>query len=401
MIKKIFTSCFIIACSVFIYAYSVVPEQYSTPEQYGDVLIFSQTTGSELYAVDRQTKRDVWVWSSGKRSIRTKPTIVGDIAYIWAGNTTDDSRACAVNCKTGKSIWETPDAGWTFQSATICGDIVLFPVEADYNEVHAFNRKTGKRMWVQDDCKMILSYGQTVLVSREKDTQIAMLDVITGKEYFKTGFTDEKYNEPQGFCSTDGVAVVGGEGGIIALNIPSKKVLWKKSTVGRKWVSSVHKDVLYLLLGWTLTGSDKKSPQMLEMWSLADGKQINQIELNTGSGTYFPPIVFDTVIVVASGGSLIGVDSKTSQELWNIDTGGVYQIEKGIDSVYLGLTGPNLWQVEAKTGKILWSYGKRTEQENPTIPHKNRFLTMLPYITVAIVVVIIAIIILRMKKRHI
>ncbi len=355
MIKKIAILCLIFAYAAAIYAYSVVPEQYSTPEQYGDALIFSQRTGSELYAVDRQTKRDVWVWSSGERCIRTKPTIVGDVAYIWAGNTSDDSRACAINCKTGKSIWETPDSGWAFRSAEAFGDIVLFPVESYNNEIHAYERKTGKWLWTEKNCRMILLHKQTVLATKKRDTLVAMLDIKTGKELFGTEFKNEEFGEPQGSCNDAGVAVIGGVGGLIALNIPEKKVIWKRET-GVKRVPVISGDALYLLLGWT-SQELASNPQAIEICSLDTGREINRFELNTDSGTYFPALIFDSVIVVASGGSLIGIDSKALKEVWKLDVGVLYQIEKGIDSVYLGLGGPNLWQVDAKTGKILWSYG--------------------------------------------
>src|SRR5688572_28405060 len=78
--------CLLVICRASLYGISVIPEQYTAPARFGNLLLFSQRTGSELYAIEAKSKRDVWVWSSDRRSVRTRPTVVNGKAYIWAGN---------------------------------------------------------------------------------------------------------------------------------------------------------------------------------------------------------------------------------------------------------------------------------------------------------------------------
>lgn len=338
------------------YALSIIPEQYSAPGIHENLLIFSERTGSELYAVDITTKKDAWVWSCGRRSIRTQPTIVDGIAYIWAGNVMKNSRACAVNCETGKSVWETPAGGWTFSPASVVGDVVLFSVAAQYDEIWAFHRKTGKRLWVQEGFNLLLVHSNIVLTTSNADTRLALLDAQTGKSHFETAMTEEEYAETQADCDTNGVAIIGSRGVLLSLDIPNKKVLWRKDTQNQKWIPTIHEDSIYLVAGYPLT---KETRQEIQVRSLQDGAMQNRVPLSLDSSTYSHPCIFEKTIVIASEGTLIAVDRVTFKERWHLNTGRIYNLRKNQNSLFVGGVGPYLWKVDADTGTKLWTYEDR------------------------------------------
>lgn len=344
-----------------------VPEQYSTPGIYGHMLIFSQRTGTELHAVDIDTGEDVWVWSSDERSVRTRPTIVDGVAYIWVGNTREDSRACAIDCRSGKSLWETPDGGWTFESAVVAGDVVLFAIAADEDEIHAFDRKTGKRLWLRTGCDMLLVHGGTILATTAEDRQLALLDSRTGETTFETPLAGETFTGPKAACSAVGEAVVGCTGVLLKLSIPNRAVLWRKSTPRQRWMPTICDGNLYLL-----SKQDYPYPyapgkrQQLQLRSLADGSITRSVSLEVGTLRAFPVLVFDGVIVIASGGRLLGLNRQTLREKWRLDTGGVYQVSRDGKCVYVGGTGPCLWRIDAATGTRTWTYDSRSRGAGST-----------------------------------
>lgn len=231
------------ACS---WATSVIAPQYSSPAEYGDVLIFSQRTGTHLFAVVKSSKEDLWKWSCDGRSVRTAPEIEGDIAFIWAGSC-DDSRACAIDCKTGKSIWETPSSGWTFDPPSICGDVVLFHIEHHKNEIHAFDKLSGRLLWTRDDHELISVCDGTVLASVDGDTRVEILDATSGQSLFSTPFSTERLQDPQGCYGENGIAVVSCRGTILALDVRQRRLMWSKKTGGKRYVPAVQADSLFLL----------------------------------------------------------------------------------------------------------------------------------------------------------
>lgn len=348
---------------------TIAPKQYSTPGIYGDTLMFSQRTGSKLYAVDRETKRDVWVWSSHGRRVRTRPTVVDGVAYIWAGDCMTNSRACAVDCKSGKSLWEIPDKGWAFLSAIIAEDVVLFPVEAYHYEIHAFDRKGGKPLWVRTDCKMMLAHGKSVLATTADDTRVALLDIRSGETLFETPLVDEKSTEPQADCNVDGEAVIGCQGMLLKLSIPGRKLLWRKSTPKEKWIPTIHDDDLYLLSGYPPA---PEARQGLQVRSLRNGSVQRELDVKAGAFTYSPAYVFERIIVVSTGGVLLGFDRKTFEEKWRLETGKVYQTSRDESSVYVGGVGPYLWRVDAITGKKTWTYENRSQQDKSSVRGEAR-----------------------------
>lgn len=350
------TALLVLGISLSAYALSIIPEQYSAPGIHGNLLVFSERTGSELYAVNSTTKKDAWVWSCGRRSVRTQPTIVDGIAYIWAGNVMKNSRACAVNCNTGKSVWETPAGGWTFSPAIVKGDVVLFSVAAQHDEIWAFHRKTGKRLWVQEGFNLLLVHDSAVLATTDADTRLALLDVQTGKPFFETALVEEKYAETQADCDTNGVAVIGSRGILLSLDIPNKKVLWQKDTQNQKWVPTIHEDSIYLVAGYPIT---QETRQEIQIRSLQDGGMQNRVALSLGNSTYFHSCIFEETIVTASAGTLVAVDRVTFKERWRLNTGRIYNLRKSQDSLFVGGVGPYLWKVDADTGKKLWVYEER------------------------------------------
>lgn len=341
------------ACSAF--ATTVIPRQYTPPAFYGDLLLFSQVTGSKLYAIDRATKKDVWVWSSGGRNVRTTPTVDGDVAYIWAGtSSTDTSRACAIDCRTGLSIWETPAAGWTFERARLVENVVLFPVENNTDEIHAFDRATGRNLWIKEDSDLLLVHGKDVLVSRESDRKLVVLDAVTGAEVFSCPFSSANWAYPQADCNDAGIAVAGCDGTVIAVDIPKRTELWRVGTGKKRLIPALAGDSLFLITGWSDGNND--GGQALEKWNLASGVRETTVEIKAGCRAFERPFVFDSVITVATDGQLIGVERETGKEIWRAPIGGSSRTCQTSDSVYVGEIVSLLVQFEASTGKILWRY---------------------------------------------
>ena len=333
----------------------LAPQQYSTPGIYGDTLIFSRPLGSELYAVDIKTKADVWVWSSGTRSVWTRPTIFDGVAYIWAGGDyATDSRACAVDCRTGKSLWETPAGkGSTWDPATIVGDVVLFPADG----IRAFDRKTGEPLWVQTGYEMMLVYGYSVLATTGGARQLALLDARTGKTLFQTELSEGRYAEAKADCSAGGEVVVGCDGMLLKMNIPEQRVLWRIPTPKERWIPAIDGDRVYLLSDYV---GDRNARQRLQIRLLSDGSIQRQIDMSIAVGPASPALLFEGTIVIASGGRLVGLDRQSLQERWRVDGGS--EVSRDERSVYVGATGPSLRRIEARAGTVMWSYGSRIAQ---------------------------------------
>ncbi|KAF0244591.1 MAG: hypothetical protein FD180_2409 [Planctomycetota bacterium] len=339
------------ACSAF--ATSVMPRQYSTPALYGDLVLFSQFTGSKLYAIDRATKRDVWVWSCGCRSVRTTPTVAGDVAFIWAGGC-KDSRACAINCRTGVSIWETPAEGYTWEEARLVEDVVIFPVTCETSEINAFDRATGRKLWVKKDADLLLVHGKDLLVSKDSDSKLVVLDPLTGAEQFSCPFSTAEYAEPQADCNDAGIAVAGCEGSVLALDIPNRKELWRVETGKKRLIPALDGDSLFLVTG--RSSGNNYGSQSLELWNLANGSRESKVEFQELCASYTKPVLFDGMVIVPTPGQIFAVERETGKEIWQVSIGGSYGTCRTPDSIYVGTTGPRVVQIDAKTGKTLWSY---------------------------------------------
>ena len=196
------------------------------------------------------------------------------------------------------------------------------------------------------------------MATAREDTQVILLDVADGREVFRTKLDDEEYTEPQAACSTDGLAVIGSRNSLLALDIPARKVLWRNKAGKGKWVPAINANTLILLSGYSFPTQRNKG-QLLEVRDLRSGKSGKRIHLKAGIGTYFPALVFSETIVVSSGGFLLGLNATSLKESWRLQNAEVYQIEQDEDSVFIGGTGPFLWQVEALTGKRIWNYEAR------------------------------------------
>ena len=366
MTRRIYTIgfCLAVLCQTAAYGLTLIPPQYTTPARFGSNLLFSQRTGTQLLCVDAETKRDVWVWSSGDRSVRTRPTIVDGVAYIWAGNVMKDSRACAIDCRTGKSIWETPTGGWTFASAIMSGETVLFPVEAQTDEIHAFDRRTGKKKWMLKDHDLMAVHGGRILAATDACRQLVLLDAEQGKEILRLKLDSVEYPSPECDCTPGGLAVISSDYTLMALDIPSGTVRWRQQTHGIGWAPSIHGNQLFLLCAEpSKEEAGGHGHQLLEVRDVRDGKPGRRVELKAGRYTDHPAIVFDKMIVVATGGVLLGLDSGTLEQKWRVPTGDVYQLKRDGNTVFVGAVGPNLTQVDATTGAKLWSYDYRPTGE--------------------------------------
>jgi outer membrane protein assembly factor BamB len=359
----------VIAAALFLgsgvssYALSYSDPSYSPPGVYGNTLIFSHDSGYCLYAVDKTAKKTLWVWRCGGRVIRTEPTIVDDVAYIWAGHMIENSRACAVDCKTGKSLWETPARGWSLYPAAVANDVVLF--DGDGGEgTCAFDRQSGKRLWARANCDMMLVHDMTVLTSMAMGTRLELLDVRTGETVFEATLSDEAFLWPRADCNAAGQAVIACSDTLLKLSIPDRKILWRKPTPGERWVPTVHDDQIYLL---SYYAGEQRSGR-LQLCSLRDGTIRRQTEWDSDGYARSQPQVFEKIIVVAIGRTILGLDRQTLKEKWRVDTGLArsYKTKKHDDKVYVGGEGPYLWEVDPATGEKLWVYEEMSQSTGPS-----------------------------------
>lgn len=337
-------------------ATSFAENAYSAPALYGTWVIFSQRSGMTLHAVDLATKHDVWVWSCTGRTVRSAPTVVGDVAYIWAGSDYD-CMACAIDCRTGTSIWETRAEGWTFSSAVVAGDVVLFGVASHEHEVQAYDRTSGRHLWTCIDAELLTASGKDLLVARDRDLKLAILEARTGVEVFSCAFSNKSFTEPQAACNPKGIAVAGCDGAVVAVDMPARRMLWSVSTGVRALLPCFTDDGLFMTTSWS--SRNASGAQALEKWNLATGAVESTVIVRGTCATYLRAEVYQDIIMVPVGGELVGLRKDTLQEAWRLPTGRPYGFQRIGNFFWFGTTGPRLVQLDPATGTTPWSYDQK------------------------------------------
>lgn len=385
----------LVAASRHLWALSIIPEEFSAPSLFGKLLLFSKRTGTKLFAIDKQSREMRWIWSTGDRSVRTRPTIVDGVAYIWAGR--GDSRACAVDCTTGKSIWETPTTGDTEVSAIIVDEVVLFAAITEKREIHAFDRKTGRKLWsLLDNYNLLLANANVLLAIARRGTLGVILEASTGKILFQVPLTDKQdiwWSLNASCCSAEGIAVIGGQGFLLALDVNKKQVVWEVETdsyphpnrkdyphpVQTRWVSTIYRDKVFLLATHfpplSPPRSAGKHDQLIEVRNLSDGRIVVRRTL-IDAGRYVRSHVFEDIVVIEGSPGLMRIDPESLRVRWRFDANETYETfdtARVGTSVYIGggktfftpyRWVPHIWEIDATTGKKLWVYPEETQQLN-------------------------------------
>ena len=258
------------------FALQLVPESLSTPARHKNLMIFTRRTDDKVIAIDRTTKKIKWIWSAKGYNVRVQPAVKEGVAYVWASGITG-SKACAINCDTGKTVWETSLTGYTFSSGVLVGDVVLFSVADEDDILYALGQKSGYLLW-QNPYDLKFVHKEILGVTGKHKTRLLLIDAASGKASATFKISEEEWISPRIAVNHNGTAIVAfggclssrGKWGIFAVDVNNKKELWRREgdehvKYSPEWIG----EILYMVVS---SNSTEKNGIRIERVSFKTGK---------------------------------------------------------------------------------------------------------------------------------
>ena len=153
----------------------------STPAVYNGTVYFC--SGDRLYAADAQSGALKWKYPAEEAlggMVKTSVTISDGLVFFGA----TDKNLYAVDAETGKYVWAYSTSG-SIKSSPMVSEGVVY-CGSDDNCLYAINVQTGESVWTsgfktEDDVSCSPAIGQSIVVFASKDTKIYAASAASGK----------------------------------------------------------------------------------------------------------------------------------------------------------------------------------------------------------------------------
>jgi len=276
--------------------------------------------------------------------IGSSPAIVGDVAYVVAG----DKHVLALDVATGAQRWSSEDATYV-GTPTTAGDRV-FVIGAD-GSVSALGRNDGRVAWITPSALMANSTPVVVgdlVVAGGSDKTLHAFDFRTGAERWAAATGGNFPRSP----STDGTLVfIGGEDGVVhAFTATTGKEAWSHPTSAGHFATTAVRD-------GTLYASGALSDGTSELSALDARTGAVHWRFNSPDKTGLrSPSVDATTVYIESEEHVYALDRADASVRWAFD-GASSEAAMTVagDDLYLITSDRTVHALDKATGSAQWS----------------------------------------------
>jgi len=229
--------------------------------------------------------------------------------------------ATAVDPTDGKVLWTRGDPEWRSHdvtSAPVLSGGLLHVISRGGHWLTALDPTTGTTRWSRDISRYdggVAHVGGVVLLTGH-DSKVTALDAATGKEMWQHTIPGQSL--PRFSSYGDGAAYAvtlsGGETRIAAVDPETGAMRWQRHLKGAVTPVGAHDGVVW----FTATDSDNYTDAVVR-YDVA-GRSLRRIALRFPLPAAQAVVQGDTVYLLADGGALVAMDTKTSAQVWRVET---------------------------------------------------------------------------------
>ncbi|MFC1715581.1 PQQ-binding-like beta-propeller repeat protein [Candidatus Poribacteria bacterium] len=267
----------------------------------------------------------------------------------------------------GQEIWsfrEPLDRAGFASSPAVVGDRVY--VGADNDSLYCFNATSGDVVWKFETFYEVFSSpavsGNKVYLGEglhyTEDATFHCVDANTGGEIWSFPTTSHVESSP---AVVDGRAVFGaGDDGVYCLDAETGSKLWQYPSVHVDGSPAVYDEKVYFGSGYGRSS--------VYCVNLSDGSEIWSTE--TRHPAWGAPALWDGKVYIGTGtgnfavsseepsGSILCLDAKTGEAVWESEIGGTILGAIAIDDgkAYFGCRDSNIYCVSASSGDKIWTF---------------------------------------------
>ncbi|MET9410723.1 serine/threonine-protein kinase [Streptomyces sp. NPDC002935] len=264
--------------------------------------------------------------------------------------------AMGIDPANGKVLWSRPDPGWRSSdvtSAPVLSGGLLHVLSRGGHRLTALDPATGKTRWGRDTTRYeggIAPIGAVVLLS-DADSEVTALDASTGEELWQHALPGQSL--PRFSSYGDGVAyAVSSDGGptrVAAVDPKSGAMRWQRLLDHGLTLVHAHAGVL-----WFTSTDSHQYTNAIVRYDVAD-RTVKRVALRMPLPGAQTVIHGDTAYLLADGGALVAVNTRTSAQLWRVETSVSWSSAPTLaaDRLYLSAVDGRLLAIDTAHGALL------------------------------------------------
>ncbi len=350
-----------------------IGSRISTPLVTDDTVYFGTVDGI-LYAMDKQTARELWRFETG--GAVWHPPAVDEGVVVFGSH---DGKLRAVDAQGGELLWEfqAGQVDWEVRDIFINGtpnivDGVVYFSSEDFN-VYAVDLASGREVWrhrlEEEPQALEIPIVDGVAYIGAWDGNLHAIDIETGEERWRsqTEFRDQMSNQVTfvtvvPLVTEEGVYFTDWAGNLIAVELETGRQIWRFSPptadlrhVGSRSHLAMHDDVVYYatLEDRHLYGVDRRTGE--KVWEFeGEGYLYGPRSAGEGIALYieYIPITEERPEAYL----LRALDLETKQILWTADNiSAPPSVHEAV--VYHGATDGTVHGRDLRSGNVVWRLG--------------------------------------------
>lgn len=317
-----------------------------------------------LYCLDRQTGKRKWHFDDDGdfKQAFSSPCLANGKLYIGEGF--HDDQNCKLYCidaASGKKLWDFPTASQTESSPVVADGKVYFGAGND--GLYCLDAAGGKKIWQFPE-----KQGKRLL-------RVGAPPVVAGKRVYVGTGIDRNLKGDQG------------ETALLCLDAGSGKLLWKFPVQYPSWGAPiVEGDLIYLGVGNgdIFTDADNPGGELLCLRDKGkEAERVWKVRVTVDNGILDRPVVDkDHIYFTSRNGNCYALAKKDGKEKWRtfldspVVAGPAVAIcpDCGQGSVYAVATGGKVFCLDARSGKVQWTYS--LEKQNAHLSSTPRVVVL-------------------------
>jgi serine/threonine protein kinase/outer membrane protein assembly factor BamB len=229
--------------------------------------------------------------------------------------------AAAVDPSGGKVLWSRGDPGWQPTDATqppVLSGGLLHVISRGGERLTALDPATGATRWSHNVARYDgrIAYADGVILLTGPDSKVTALSAATGRK--KWQHTIPGQSLPSFSSYEDGVAyavtLAGNETRVAAVDPETGAMRWQRTMEGTLSPVGAHDGVVW----FTSTATDTYTNAVVR-YDVAD-RTVSRVALRYPLPGAQAVVQGDTAYLLADGGALVAVNTKTSAQLWRVET---------------------------------------------------------------------------------
>ncbi|MFF4542566.1 PQQ-binding-like beta-propeller repeat protein [Streptomyces aureus] len=264
--------------------------------------------------------------------------------------------AVAVDAADGKLLWSRPDPGWRkgdVPGSPVLSGGLLQVLSRGGQRLTALDPLTGKTRWERDTTRYkggVAHAGGVVLLTGG-DSEVTALDATTGKQMWRhplPGLSAPRFSSYGGDVAY-AVSSVGSRTRVAAIDPETGAVAWKRDL--DRNLNLVHARAG--LLWFTSTDTHQYTDAVVR-YDVAR-RTVKRVELPVPLPGAQAVVRGDTAYLLADGGALVAVSTRSSAQLWRLETSVSWSSAPTVagDRLYLSAGDGRLLAVDTAHGTLL------------------------------------------------